>query len=166
MSSIALNLGITGNGKTKRTLMLMELYPEKTPYVVDPTYQYVKFKNIKQINPSIDIRIPLQRIKNGLIIIDEAQLYFTHAASNAPLIAALSVCRHNNSMTILNFHTLRQVPIYIIDYVNQIVLGHTNDEISEAKRYGRLRFKIEDAMRKLDIVRDTEMHAAILIDNI
>lgn len=35
--------------------------------------------------------------------------------------------RHTNNLLIFNFHSLRAVPLYILDFVNYIYLRKTND---------------------------------------
>ena len=35
--------------------------------------------------------------------------------------------RHTNNLLIFNFHALRQVPLFILDFANYIIIGKTND---------------------------------------
>lgn len=167
--SVILNLGETGNGKTRRCIMIWERFGKNYEcYAVDPVYQFSEYAGkIKFINPETDIRLALKdkRIHDSVIFIDEAQNYFTHAATNVPLTQALSICRHRANLIVLNFHALQQVPVYLINYFNAIILGHTNDKDEQAKRFGKLEPKILAAMRALEKVKKKEPHAAIPIFN-
>lgn len=166
MSSIILNIGMTGNGKNHRFEMMAKEYAERKIYVVDPALQYVKNKNFIQINPDENICIPLQRIKDALTNIDEAQIYFPHTNSFRDLVRALGWCRHNNNIIVLNFHAMNQVPKYIINYFNSMILGHTNDREDEPRRWGKLENEIKSAVYRLEKVRTSKPHAAVSIVNI
>lgn len=174
MSSIIINIGETGNGKNERTIMWMndeiasgdknELGEPFDYYVVDPAKEYARYPNLKQINPFEDIKGPLKMIKHSRVFVDEAQIYFKLAASQAELLETISLCRHNHITAILNFSAIQLIPVYIQLYINQIWLGHTNDSIDACKGFGKWENPMRAAMKILEKNTIKAPFAAIYLD--
>lgn len=170
MSSIVTNDGTTGNGKNFRSLMIVDKYKKKEPFVIDPFQQYLGYDYINQVDPHDEPWKFLPRIKNGIIIVDEAQLLLNRI-SHTQALETFAQCRHNFTMTILCFSSLQLMPWYVKTYANWHIIGHTNDDIKIAKEFGPLEPKVYRAMRSLQMSRpvdpnDPLMHCAMDVPNI
>jgi hypothetical protein len=87
--------------------------------------------------------------KNTCIVFEEATIFFSHAGSSEDIKNLLVRKRHTNNLIILNFHALRQVPLYILDFTNYMNLLNTNDNPATIeKKFGDFP-EIIDAYRDL-----------------
>lgn len=163
MSQIIVQVAETGSGKGWRTKMLLKKYGKKNVYALDPKGQFKDVRGMKFINPKSDLKIILPQIKDAIIVIDEAAIRFPLAATNATLTEALLSCRHNYTTIILNFHALQQVPIYIRNYINIIIIGKTNDDEKQAGKFGKRTAAIHEALMIVNNSHDP--HACITIDD-
>lgn len=154
MSLIIVQVGETGSGKTRNTKMIFDWFPKKEWYVLDPKKQFLDDNRFKQINPRSDLKIVLPQIYDSVVCIDEAAIRFPLAATNPEIVEMLLSCRHNYTITILNFHAFQQVPIYIRNYINIICVGRTNDDIKQAGKFGKRSQKVYEAMQAVENSND------------
>lgn len=75
------------------------------------------------------------RARGRLVIFEDATVFFTHARHQG-LTRLLIGKRHAGNVYLLLFHSLRQVPLYVLDMLNGIVVLKTNDQPDKvAKRF-------------------------------
>ena len=61
------------------------------------------------------------------IVFEEATIFFSHAGSTEEIKTILVQKRHTKNLIIFNFHSLRQVPLYILDFCDLLIIGKTID---------------------------------------
>lgn len=71
-----------------------------------------------------------EQAKNSCLVFDEATIFFRHGKQTERILKILVQKRHNENVIIFNFHSLRAVPLFILDFVNILYLKHTNDNFS------------------------------------
>jgi hypothetical protein len=72
----------------------------------------------------------LERVKNKkncLIVFEESTIFFSKKGREEILIDLLVRKRHTNNKIILLFHSLRSIPVYILELCNYIILKKTAD---------------------------------------
>ena len=75
--------------------------------------------------------------RNRLVIIEDATIHFGDDAMSKKLREALVTCRHDRNTFILLFHSLRSVPLWILEQVDGIALLSTKDMPGTVRRkYG------------------------------
>lgn len=150
MSVIILNVGDTGSGKNYRSLMLRDEMPEKTPYAIDTKGQYFKADpTMKFLDPKKPLGETAARVINGLVFVDEAAIILNLCGSNQAAIEALSQCRHNETVTVLNFHSLRLIPEYVVDFWDIMILGHS---ASKRKHAAKFESKEDEIINALEVL--------------
>ena len=132
---VIINIGGTGTGKSTRTLNLLKQFcskkarSPKTPFIFDVHGEYHKLK-IPNCDMSFDLKGFLNKATTKTktcIVFEEASIFFKHQSTGEDLFKLMVRKRHQENIIILNFHTLRKVPLYILDYTDTIYLGVTND---------------------------------------
>lgn len=71
---------------------------------------------------------------NTLIIFEEATIFFSQKGNSEQMREILVRKRHTNNFIVLIFHSLRSIPIYILELCNYMVLYKTNDTPVAVKR--------------------------------
>jgi hypothetical protein len=73
--------------------------------------------------------------KSCAIVFEEATIFFSSKGRSEELINILVRSRHNKTLCILVFHSLRSVPTYILELSNYLILKYTADNFTavEAK---------------------------------
>jgi len=64
---------------------------------------------------------------NSLIIFEEASIFFKHNSSNDIITKMLVDLYHKGNIIILNFHSLRKIPLYIADLTTYFTIFKTDD---------------------------------------
>lgn len=124
---ITLNIGSKGTGKTTRTkLYLSKLKTQQTIVMLDVNSEYSEFTNIHFAENMEEVFKALLILENTLFVIEEAVIFFGHH-NEKTFYNWLVKQRHQNNDFIFNFHSLRQIPMYILDFVDYIILGKTHD---------------------------------------
>jgi DNA helicase HerA-like ATPase len=144
-------VGMTGTGKNYNLdVMFLRKMPSKKKYIADVSREYnIPFYGIdnfmeKLVQQKITVmpdktkRIELiTKVKDSLIVIDEATLFFD-SHKNKELEHLLVSKRHDNNFIILLFHSLSDFPPTIkrkIDYI--VLLKTADDEPAIIKKFGR-----------------------------
>ncbi len=73
-------------------------------------------------------------VQNSVVIFDEATIFFSHQKRTQNILKYLVSSRHNNNVTFFCFHSLRRVPLEILDFTNYMCIFRTNDLISNIKK--------------------------------
>lgn len=67
------------------------------------------------------------RLRNGVILIEDATSFLSNRGRSDLLTKILVKKRHDNNTIMLLFHSFRQIPKYIFDLSNVVVIFRTND---------------------------------------
>lgn len=126
-------VGEQGRGKTTEAERIinsnnLDLYA----YDVHASY-YNKFKERSKIKgrPSMfDFLQIVSKVKNSIIIFEEATIFFGNKSRSEIIIELLVNNFHTNNCIIFLFHSLRSVPVEIMDFVQFIKIFHTNDRLT------------------------------------
>ena len=65
--------------------------------------------------------------RNSVLIFEEATVFFNNRGHNRKITEILVRSRHTNNICVFVFHSVRAVPIYILDLMNYVVLFNTSD---------------------------------------
>jgi len=126
MSICIINVGNTGTGKTTKTKELLNSYKGMPYFIYDVNLEYEEFYKAPLLKFK-DFLLESTKKTNTVIVYEEATIFFKHNG-NTHLIGEMLVRkRHTKNVYIFNFHALHQVPIFILDFANYVILGQTND---------------------------------------
>ena len=123
-------VGMTGTGKStyvKNNILLK--VPFNNQLIFDVNNEYKNFNTFKEI----DIFKFMQTAKvvnNKLVLFEEATIFFSNKGVSMDLFNILVRKRHQNNTLVFVFHSLRRVPLDILDMVDYLVLFKTNDNPS------------------------------------
>lgn len=126
MAKCIINVGATGTGKSTQTkeLLMQSSQPE---FIYDVNGEY---KDYKGAVSNLNFKDFLERAKekrNTTIVFEEATIFFKQQGSSEDMLNLLVRKRHTNNLIILNFHSLRKVPLDILDFANYMIIRKTND---------------------------------------
>lgn len=116
-----LNIGRTGAGKTTVAKKIIEA-SNREALIYDVNNEYNK--------PLIDFEEFLKQAKsaaNTCIVFEEATIFLSSNKSAAAMRDILVRKRHTNNVIVLNFHSLRGVPTYLLELTDLVCLLQTND---------------------------------------
>ena len=156
MSKCIVLVGATGTGKTTTACELLKGFNNRQNLIFDVNNEekYKPFKNIW--NKNFDFKnfvISANLQKNTDIVFEEATIFFSHSGSTENIKKLLVQKRHTNNILIFNFHSLRQVPLFILDFCDLLILGKTIDN------YRNIETKFaqfEDIFEAFNIVQNSE----------
>jgi uridine kinase len=128
----------TGRGKTTLVKDLLRVFKNKGSNIIvyDPNREYFpEFHNnttfldedtfLKQITERHSNG--LHKINNSTIVFEEATIFFPNTKKSKGIRDLLVSKRHTKNNIIFVFHSLRTVPVEIIELVNFIILFKTDD---------------------------------------
>lgn len=69
----------------------------------------------------------LKGVKNKTILIEEATIFFSTKSTDKIIQELLVRRRHENNTIILNFHSFSDIPKYIFNLLNYVIVFKTND---------------------------------------
>jgi hypothetical protein len=141
MSKVILNVGRTGSGKTTNVKQIIKEAEGMPLYLYDVNNEYGIYKG--NTLPKFNEFLQVAKTKtNTLIVFEEATIFFSHKNQAEEITEMLVRKRHTKNLIVFNFHSLRQVPLYIIDFVNILILHTTNDNpkhiISKFEKYEQI----------------------------
>jgi Cdc6-like AAA superfamily ATPase len=129
MSKCIVIVGATGTGKTTTVVNLLnEVNMPLVIFDVNNEEKYKPFKNLWDKN--FDFESFINRaceLKGTCIVFEEATIFFSHSGATTNIKKLLVQKRHTKNLLIFNFHSLRQVPLFILDFCDLLVLGKTVD---------------------------------------
>jgi hypothetical protein len=149
--------GETGRGKSSEAVRLVNSFSQKDLYVYDHQGQWRDFKRLKIKGvPTMDEFVDIvSKVVNSVIVFEEATVFFKNNKGRMDKIINLLISSHHRqNVVIFLFHSLRSVPVDIMDHVQFIRLYHTNDRATLIKA----KFKDDpDLLRVfLDVKRKTQ----------
>lgn len=136
MSYLIVLCGGTGEGKTT---FARELCKGNKHLAVDYGDDFVgfdRFTDVHDMDKFLTLFEPKkEKVKDSIIIIDEATICFNNHRYSDELNAILVRKRHSKNTYVLLFHSLRQIPLFIKDFIDFIVLFKTNDNYTTVKNF-------------------------------
>ena len=127
MSKCIINVGMTGSGKTTVTKKILSQI-EIPIYIFDVNREYSEFKNLNTNHDNFNnfVAMANTRIKS-CVIYEEATIFFSHSGCTENIKSQLVRKRHTGNLFVFNFHSMRQVPLFLLDFCDLLILGQTND---------------------------------------
>jgi len=128
MSKAFIIVGGTGTGKT--TFIKEKILSEvNTPlFIFDVNNEYKDFPNknynhsdFKKFTSDANTKI------NHCIVYEEATIFFSHGGSTESIRSQLVRKRHTKNLFVFNFHALHQVPMYLLDFCDLMIIKKTKD---------------------------------------
>jgi hypothetical protein len=149
MSICIVNIGQTHSGKTTRTIEIIKAIPNKRILVNDIQHEKKYRENsfiTKFYGSEKDYSFLIKKLHRTTIILEDAAGYLPHGGSavtyknsqgeETNIVRSLARKRFSGNAFILNFHALRQVPEYIMDYVDYFYIGKSRGVVKNIiKKY-------------------------------
>lgn len=127
MSKCIILVGATGTGKTTYVKQnILSNLPRMKKLIYDVNNEYKEYRG-SIFMPIKDFLKKANECTNTIIMYEEATIFFKHNNQSTDITEQLVRKRHTNNLFIFNFHSLRQVPLYILDFCNYIVIKNTVD---------------------------------------
>lgn len=161
-------VGNTGRGKSTTARKLVEIAKKEKREILiyDPNAEWKDFYSGKFENKK-DFLNRCANKKGAFILFEESTIFFSNRGNEEQLIDLLVRKRHANNKIVMNFHSLRSLPKYIIELCNYMVLYKTADTpefiINKLDGFDEI---IECYNQLLDIPDDnrTNFHANFVIE--
>ena len=126
MPKLFLIIGGTGSGKTTLVQSKLQLLKNHKKFIFDIQGQYKNFDNTEYNNFKNFIE-KIDTVRNSAIVVEEATAFLKHHGVGAKFIEIILSKRHRNNIFFLCFHSLRSVPIDILDFTDYIFLKKTKE---------------------------------------
>ena len=126
MPKLFLFIGATGTGKTTLIQSKLNLTPKRAKYIFDIQAQYKNYDNTNYGNFKNYIS-HIENVHNSCIVVEEATAFLGHYSVSEKFIEIILSKRHRNNLFFLCFHSLRSVPIKILDFTDYIFLKKTKE---------------------------------------
>lgn len=130
MSKCIIIVGGTGTGKTTEVCKILTQLQGRKNYIFDVNNEqkYTLFSNQWDKNCDFEKFLEsLQKVREANIIFEEATIFFSHNSATTSIKKLLVQKRHTNNILFFNFHSLRQVPLFILDFCDLFIIGKTKD---------------------------------------
>lgn len=135
--------GNTGTGKTTLVKKLIANH-KKNRLIYDVNNEY----NFPYVEMD-EFLEKAKRVKDHLIVFEEATIFFSTSGGEKSVREILVRKRHTNNILIFNFHSLSQIPLYILMFCNYLFIKKSNDQISQIERKYKGNAKIFRAYAKV-----------------
>jgi len=134
MSKAIAIVGRTKTGKTTLTKELLQGFDKSRVFVYDVNNEYKEFRRgaLPKFSDFLnnltrkDARGELVTRKSALVF-EEATIFLRHNTQSEQITELLTTKRHTENFIILNFHSLRKLPVYILDMLDYVIIKKTND---------------------------------------
>lgn len=123
MSKVFITAGATGSGKTTFTKQILKEI-DLPKFIYDVNNEYSEFSR----QPFTDFKQFCEQAAKKtkhVIVFEEATIFFTHSGATEIIKEILVRKRHTGNVIIFNFHALRQIPLYILDFADFLTIKKT-----------------------------------------
>jgi len=149
MAYVIVLVGGTGEGKTTYGRNMLKGKKHIALDYGDDFKGYNRYTDVHDIPAFLKIFEPTrEKFTGGVVMIDEATMCFNNRGYSSELNKILVRKRHAKNTYVLIFHSLRQIPLYIKDFIDVVLLFKTNDSEQDAERFPN-GSKILEAQQKL-----------------
>lgn len=118
-------VGYTGTGKSTYVKNLIKNIPRNNLLIYDINKEY--FEDSRDYKTMDEFLEEANNTKNKNILFEEASIFFGHTNKSEQILNLLVRKRHKKINLFFIFHSLRDVPLWILTYLNYIALFKTND---------------------------------------
>ncbi len=119
-------VGGKGFGKTTFVKSLLKKIKNNRYLIYDVAADYTEFTR-KALLPMNEFIEQARHVKNHVVVFEEATIFFSHSTNNEDMRFLLVRSRLHKNYVILVFHSLRKVPLNILDLANYVTLFKTAD---------------------------------------
>ena len=144
---------IVGTNQTGKSTLIKEIVSKIktkdiiyiTPYILEPTQE----KNILFINPKDFFKQDFFNLSESLIIFDDCKAYISTniIEHNTKVINDLMIQRRYLKIEIIfSFHSFAQVPTFLYDYITEMYIKKTTDNL----------VKLKSRLNNYEIIADTQ----------
>lgn len=134
MSKAIAIIGRTKTGKTTLTKELLNGFEPSRVHVYDVNNEYAEYKRgalpkFSEFLNKLTIKDRRGELttRKSAIVFEEATIFLRHNTQSEQITELLTTKRHTENFIILNFHSLRKLPVYILDMLDFVVIKKTND---------------------------------------
>lgn len=131
-----INVAEMGRGKSTETFDIIRSFGKKDLYAYDPNQEYVsKGNKVKGMPTKQQFINVIASVRNSVIVFEEATVFFRNSGNSTPdeIIDLLVRNHHMKNIIVFNFHSVRAIPVDIMDYVGFINIWHTLDRMTLIK---------------------------------
>lgn len=121
------NVGKKKTGKTTLTKGILNSFPGDK-FIYDINNEYKEYGSSAVFPKWQTFLEQAVKKKKTCIVFEEAFIFLKHQSSTEEISELLVRNRHTENLIILNFHAIRQVPLFIWEFVNYLNLKKTNDK--------------------------------------
>ncbi len=162
-------VGNTGRGKSTvcDEIIKKGIAAKLSPVIYDPNGEWKKYTGAKPFVYFDEFIEKVITLKDKIILFEEATIYLSNRGNNKFLKQLVVQKRHYNNTIILNYHSLRSVPTYLLDFCNYLILFKTNDKPVFIEREFRGFDEIIDSFNYLNNLPDDnkqDFHANIVLE--
>lgn len=133
MSKCTIIVGRTGSGKTTIVKKLISAHKKKNPkgqrLIYDVNNEYGE-----RYMPMDEFLSAAKAATRTLIVFEEATIFFSTSGGQIEMRELLVRKRHTKNYFVFNFHSLSQVPLYILMFCDTMIIKKTNDQIPQIER--------------------------------
>lgn len=128
MSIVILNVASKKKGKTTKTKQLLN--SNNLPkFIYDVNKEYKEFgKGAVFMDFEQFLKEATKKVGHA-IVFEEAFIFLSHHSQQKEMKELLVRTRHTKNFIILNFHAVHQIPMWVLDFVNFLIIGKTNDKL-------------------------------------
>lgn len=119
-------VGTNGTGKTTYIKERLSKVNKSSLLIYDINKEYEDFYD-KPFVKMNDFLETATQVNNGVIVFEEATIFFNNRSTNEEMRELLVRRRHTKNMIFLVFHSIRSIPRDIMDMSNYLILKYSVD---------------------------------------
>lgn len=135
-------VGARGSGKsTIAKTLCSDVHPDRL-YVYDVQGEYntgdydrLPSKDDFLTDVAGDRKKDIPGVADSFIIFEESTVFFSNRGRDEKLTDFLVAARHDRNCIVLLFHSIRTIPLYVLDMANYAYVLQTNDVADTIKRH-------------------------------
>ncbi len=140
MSGTILLVGGMGCGKSKFAANMTKAVNKKSIIVYDVNNEYKDYPNrYVPLQTNIDTFIDiLTKTKNAIVLMEDMTAFLSNRGRSAKMVEVMQAHRHTGNTMIVFYHSMGDIPKYIMRLSSKVVIFKTNDdEMDIHKRFSK-----------------------------